>query len=78
MRRSINAWFFDASTSPAEMAHQCAAAGFEALELTLAEDGSITPQTDEARFEKQGFRSLHWPPGSSGNSTMVPTIPLFA
>ncbi|MBN1342512.1 MAG: sugar phosphate isomerase/epimerase [Phycisphaerae bacterium] len=48
MQRSINAWFFDPQPSPAEMARQCAQAGFEAIELTLAEEGAITPNTDEA------------------------------
>ncbi len=48
MKRSINAWFFDAATPPAEMARRSAEAGFEAIELTLADEGPITPTTDEA------------------------------
>jgi len=48
MQRAINAWFFETPTSPADMARQCAEAGVEAIELTLEEDGPITPATDEA------------------------------
>jgi hexulose-6-phosphate isomerase len=54
MKRSINAWFFDVSTSPEEMARQCAEAGFEALELVLAEDGPITAKTSEVTCRQIG------------------------
>ncbi len=54
MKRSINAWFFDAATPPLDMARQCADAGFEALELTLGEDGPITPTTDEGTCRRIG------------------------
>ncbi len=47
MLRSINAWFFDKGVSPQEMADRCAQAGFEAIELTLGEEGAITVSTDE-------------------------------
>lgn len=48
MQRSVNAWFFEAGTSPADMARQCAEAGMEALELVVDQDGPITPTTSEA------------------------------
>jgi len=54
MRRSINAWFFEASTPVVEMARRCAAAGFEALELVLENEGVLTPQTDQATCRSYG------------------------
>jgi L-ribulose-5-phosphate 3-epimerase len=54
MLRSVNAWFFEADTSPAEMARQCAEAGMEALELVVGEDGPITPTMDEATCRQIG------------------------
>ncbi len=54
MLRSINAWVFNPQPSPAEMARRCAEAGFDAIELTLADEGAITPNTDEATCRAMG------------------------
>lgn len=54
MQRSINAWFFDPQPPSAEMARQCAQAGFEAIELTVGEQSAITPTTDEATCRRIG------------------------
>jgi L-ribulose-5-phosphate 3-epimerase len=42
VKKSINAWTFPAGTSVAEMARAAAAAGFEAIELVLADQAELT------------------------------------
>ncbi|HUW83706.1 MAG TPA: sugar phosphate isomerase/epimerase family protein [Phycisphaerae bacterium] len=42
MKPSLNAWTFPASTSTAQMVREASAAGFEALEPVIAEQGELT------------------------------------
>jgi hexulose-6-phosphate isomerase len=71
MYPAVNAWTFPDDTSPDQQLAQAAAAGFEGLELVVADRGPLTPDTPIAEFRRLAERAAELGIRLSGLATAL-------